>query len=233
VRIPQRAFCFSRLHERRLIEEGFRGGLTVLRGQYAGGPGALVPAGEPPTVVFAGRHIPEKRVPALIPAIAGARQRIPDLRGTILGDGPDRSEVSRRVVREGLGQVVDVSGFVSVEKVEKTLASALCLVLPSRREGYGLVVVESAATGTPSVVVADPDNAAVEFIENGVNGYVALSAAPRDLADAIVRVREGGPHLRAATSEWFERNRAELSLAGSLDAVARAYADESRPSVRR
>src|SRR5262249_13225755 len=63
VLIPQRAFCFSRLHERRLREEGFRGPLTVLRGQYAGGPGALVEARRPPTVVFAGRHIPEKRVP--------------------------------------------------------------------------------------------------------------------------------------------------------------------------
>ena len=41
LRIPQRAFCFSRLHERRLREEGFCGQLTVLRGQYAGGPGEL------------------------------------------------------------------------------------------------------------------------------------------------------------------------------------------------
>jgi glycosyltransferase involved in cell wall biosynthesis len=227
VRIPQRAFCFSRLHERRLREAGFRGELTVLRGQYEGGPGALVPAREPPTIVFAGRHIPEKRVPALVPAIALARERIPDLRGTILGDGPDRGEVLRRVERDGLGEDVDVPGFVPAEEVEQALASALCLVLPSRREGYGLVVVEAAASGTPSVVVADPDNASVEFVEDGVNGFVAPSAESRGLAEAVVRVREGGAELRASTSKWFERNRVELSLAGSLDAVARAYAEAS------
>ena len=47
---------------------------------------------------------------------------------------------------------------------------ALCLLLTSRREGYGLVVVEAASHGTPSVVVAGEDNAATELIEEGVNG---------------------------------------------------------------
>src|SRR5437763_6005863 len=49
LRLPQRSFCFSRLHERRLRELGLRGELTVLRGQYAGPPGRLVEAAEPPT----------------------------------------------------------------------------------------------------------------------------------------------------------------------------------------
>src|SRR6185312_13303529 len=136
LRIPQRAFCFSRLHERRLRELGLRGELTVLRGQYAGPSGRLVEARDPPTVVFAGRHIPEKRVPAVVPAIAAARERIPDLRCEIFGDGPERAEVLRRVSGAGLHEVIDVPGFVAVERVEAALASALCLVLPSRREGY-------------------------------------------------------------------------------------------------
>ena len=54
----------------------------------------------------------------------------------------------------------------------------MCLVLPSRREGYGLVVVEAAALGTPSVVVRGPDNAATELVEDGKNGFVAPSADP-------------------------------------------------------
>jgi glycosyltransferase involved in cell wall biosynthesis len=223
LRLPQRAFCFSRLHERRLRELGLRGELTVLRGQYAGPPGALAEAADPPTAVFAGRHIPEKRVPALVSGVARARERLPGLRCEIFGDGPDRPEVLRLVAREGLTDAIDVPGFVAAGEVERALASALCLVLPSRREGYGLVVVEAASFGTPSIVVAGPDNAAVELIDDGVNGAVASSASPDDLASAIVRAYEGGAALRRSTAAWFEAHREELALAGSLDTVAAAY----------
>jgi glycosyltransferase involved in cell wall biosynthesis len=235
VRIPQRAFCFSRLHERRLRDEGLRCELTVLRGEYAGGPGSLVPVREPPTVVFAGRHIPEKRVPAIVPAIARARERIPDLRGEILGNGPDRPHVLECVRREGLDDVVEVPGFVAVERVEEALSSALCLVLPSRREGYGVVVVEAASTGTPSVVVEDPDNAATEFIEDGVNGYVVQSASPEDLAEAVNLVREQAAKLRESTFSWFMMHREELSLSTSLETVVSTYinAQDARRDGRR
>jgi len=98
------------------------------------------------------------------------------------------------------------------------------LLHPSEREGYGLVVVEAAARGTPSVVVAAADNAAVELVEDGVNGVVAVSAAPADLAAAIVRVHEAGEALRASTREWFAGNARRLSLEHSLETVLAAYA---------
>ena len=76
--IPQRAFCFSRLHLSRLREEGLRARSTVVDGEYAGSLEPR-PAGRAgPEVVFAGRHIPEKRVPALVPAFARARERLPE-----------------------------------------------------------------------------------------------------------------------------------------------------------
>ncbi len=61
-------------------------------------------------------------------------------------------------------------------------------MLPSRREGYGLIVVEAASLGVPTVVVAGPDNAAVELVSDGVNGFVARRRRPEDLADAIGKV---------------------------------------------
>jgi glycosyltransferase involved in cell wall biosynthesis len=226
LRLRQRPFCFSRLAERRLREEGLPGEATLLRGLYAGPSGALVAAAEPPVVVYAGRHIPEKRVPAIVPAVLRARETVPDLRCELFGDGPDRAEVLRLIQAHDAGAVVEAPGFVAQERIEQALGSALCLVLASRREGYGLVVVEAASHGTPTVVVAGADNAAVELVEEGVNGTVAPSASPADLAAAIVRVYEGGPGLRQATADWFERHSDELSLARSLDAVAAAYTGE-------
>ena len=131
----------------------------------------------------------------------------------------------RLVAQHGLDGALSVPGRVDGPVVEEALRRAMCHVLPSRREGYGLVVVEAAAAGTPSVVVRDPDNAATELVEDGVNGVIAPSADPDDLATAIVRIHEAGPALRESTSEWFARNARRLSLDNSLETVLRAYED--------
>ena len=223
VRVPQRAFCFSRLYERRLRAAGVNGELTVLEGEYAGPLEPREPQPAEPVVVFAGRHIPEKRVPAIVPALALARERIPELRGEILGDGPERDEVLRLRSEHGLDGALDVPGRVEPERVERALARALCMLLPSRREGYGLVVVEAAAAGTPSVVVADEDNAATDLVSDGENGCVAPSASPEDLARAIERVHDEGQALRERTAAWFRANAERLSLSSSLEKVLESY----------
>jgi glycosyltransferase involved in cell wall biosynthesis len=221
-RVGERAFCFSRLHERRLRDEGFRGPVDVI-GVYAGSLDRPEPEPAEPLVVFAGRHIPEKGVLALPAALARARETVPELRAEILGDGPLRAEVERLVEEAGLDGAVAVPGFVAEEQVRDSIRRSLCLALPSTREGYGLVVVEAAAEGVPSIVVESPDNAALELVEDGVNGVVARSAEPDELAGAILRVHEAGPALRASTADWFATNARPLSLESSLETVMRAY----------
>jgi glycosyltransferase involved in cell wall biosynthesis len=129
----------------------------------------------------------------------------------------------------GAGEApVEAPGFVSSETIDDTLADALCMLLPSRREGYGMIVVEASSLGVPSIVVREPDNAAVELISEGENGAIADSAAPADLAAAIVRVHEAGARLRETTAAWYERNAQRLSLDSSLAAVVEAYASARR-----
>jgi len=222
-RLPQRAFCFSRLHAQRLRDEGFRGEVTILPGEWSGTLEPSPVRTADPLVVFAGRHIPEKRVLTIPPAIAAARADLPELRGVILGDGPDRAELLRELERLGLGEVIEAPGFVDGSRVDQEIARALCMLLPSRREGYGLVVLEASAHGTPSVVVKDPDNAAVELIEEGENGFIVKSASPEDLAAAILRVHAGGSALRAATASWFARNAERHSLRRTLEIQVEAY----------
>lgn len=232
LRVPQRAFCFAQLTAGRLREHGLNGAVTVLEGEYVGSLEAPEPAPARAEVVFAGRHIPEKRVPALVPAVARARERIPELRARILGDGPQRDLVLAAIARDGLEATVDAPGFVSSEAVDDALRHALAMVLPSRREGYGMVVVEAASRGTPSIVVSDPDNAATELVQDGENGFVAASASPDDLADAIVRVYEQGFALRERTARWYARNARRLSLDNSLEVVAAAYSAQGPRSTR-
>jgi len=222
-RIAQRAFCFSRLHAERLRSEGLRGDVTVLEGEYAGAPQAAAPQASEQVVVFAGRMIPEKRAPAGVAGVAAAAELIPGLRGVFYGDGPERGAVLATITAHGAGDSIQAPGFVAAEEVETALRTALCMLLPSRREGYGMVVVEAAALGTPSIVVAAEDNAATELIEEGINGFVAASADPLAIAEAILDVADGGIELRRRTAEWFDANARRLSLEASLETVLAGY----------
>jgi glycosyltransferase involved in cell wall biosynthesis len=222
--VPQRAFCFSELHAARLGEEGLRGTVTVLRGLY---PGASEPVSVRPAdllVLFAARLIPEKQATLGVAAMALATRQIEGLRGEFLGDGPERAALQAAIAEHGLSEIVSAPGFVKEEEVDAEMRRALCMLLPSRREGYGLVVVEAAARGTPSVVVAGVDNAATELIEEGVNGTIAHSADAEAISEAIVRVHEGGLRLRESTASWFARNDERLSLESSLRRVLDSYA---------
>jgi glycosyltransferase involved in cell wall biosynthesis len=237
-RVRQRAFCFSELHAARLHEEGINGSVTVLRGLYAESPPE--PAPEPPSssrsapstdpvVLFVGRLIAEKQAPLAVAAIARASVRIDGLRGEFLGDGPERAALQQAIVDHALQQTVSAPGFAEAETVDREMRQAMCVLLPSRREGYGLVVVEAAARGTPSVVVAGEDNAATELIEEGVNGTIAPRSDPEAIAEAIVRVRQAGEAMRASTVAWYAENAERLSVESSLQTVLAGY---ERPSAR-
>ena len=107
--------------------------------------------------------------------------------------------------------------------MDATIAGAACIATASEREGYGLVVVEAAAHGTPSVIVAGSENAAVELVEDGVNGAIAAEASPQSLADAVVRVVRAGEPLRESTRRWFADNTSRLHIDASLDLVVESY----------
>jgi glycosyltransferase involved in cell wall biosynthesis len=222
--VPQRAFCFSELHAKRLREEGLRGSVTVLRGLLADTVTPTAPRRAELIVLFAGRLIPEKQVTLAVSAIALAAERIEGLRGVIIGDGPERAALDAAIVEGGLGEVISARGFAEAEALQEEMGRALCMLVTSKREGYGLVVVEAAAHGTPSVVVAGEDNAATELIVEGINGTVAPRSDAQAVAEAIVRIHEGGAAMRERTAEWFAENAAGLSLESSLRTVLAGYA---------
>ena len=171
------------LHAGRLREEGLRGEVTVLRGRVRRRPRA--PPGRAPAeplVVFAGRHIPEKRAPrGRRRGRARARADRRAARRRSSATGPSARRVLAAIARARRSRASSRRpGSSTPRTVDAALRRALCLVLPSRREGYGLVVVEAAARGhAERRRRATPDNAAAELVEEGVNGFVAPSASTR------------------------------------------------------
>ncbi len=238
-RLPHTAFAFSRLHAERLRDEGHRGRPQVIWEEWAQdahaelssvGPDETVPARE--EVVFAGRLIAEKQAPRAVEAIVAASTRIPGLTGVILGDGPQRDDVRATITRLGAQGTVTAPGFVDADVLQATMRGALCLLAPTRREGYGLIVIEAAALGVPVILAAGADNAATELVEDGVNGFVCRDDSARSLADAIVAVRDAGPALRRSTLQWHRRHLQRVAEQDPLARILDAYAGRSA-SVRR
>ncbi len=217
--------AYSQLHANRLRR--FRPGedVPILRGllDETWTVDNATPA--PQFVVSAGRLIPEKQVTAFPPAVAIARERLPALRAVIFGAGPDAESVRRAAEMAGLDSAIDLPGFVSDAVLRDTLRRALCLILLSRREGYGLIVAEAAALGVPSVVLRHPDSAASELIVEGVNGFLVESADPSTVAAAIIRVHDGGLALRQRTLRWFRTHRADLLAEKTVADLVALYRD--------
>jgi glycosyltransferase involved in cell wall biosynthesis len=224
VRLQHRAYCFSRLTARQLIAEGYRGEPVVLPGIYAGSPVEALDGVDPGLVVYAGRHVREKRLDALLDGLRWARERRPGLHLDVYGDGPDRARIESLAGKLRLEESVQFLGRRPEEEIASAFARAACLATASEREGYGLVVVEAAAQGTPSVVVAGPENAATELVQENVNGAIAADASPDQIGAALLRVVEAGPALRTSTSRWFEEAAETLRLDRSLEVVLRSYA---------
>lgn len=241
------ATCHSQLTARHLRAEGFSGELLISPGLIEdSSPADFVPShASPPYVLYAGRHIPDKRVECLPAAVAHARRSVPGLRLVVLGSGPTSDAVRAAVELADGSEWTDMPGFVAEDRLEDLMANAACLTNPSRREGYGLVVVEASAHGTPVVLVDDDSNAATELIASGINGFVASDAGAGKLGDAIVRAVRGGDPLRETTRQWYEEavrtrtvERTVTAILASLDGAtphlldsrARVGIEEERPS---
>lgn len=216
-RIPQRAYSFSLLHLGRLGRLGVNGPARLLPGEFSGDASPPEPSANPPNIVYAGRLIAEKRVLLLIEGLAIAMQRRPGLRATIFGRGPDLPVIEAKIAELGLGDRIELPGFVDQPVVDAAMRCAAAIVQPSLREGYGMVVAEASAFGVPAVVVEGEDNAAVELIEDGVNGFVTTPPTPLALAERLIACLDGGDSLRESTRAWYTANAARLSIDHSID----------------
>ncbi|WP_166785523.1 glycosyltransferase family 4 protein [Cryobacterium cryoconiti] len=214
------AFTGARLIRYRRRAQPVTLGLVDLVGEE---PEASTERPADPYLIFVGRHIADKRLVDLVPALREARGQFPSLRAVIVGTGPETPRVAARVGELGLDSAVELRGRVSDDELRDLVRGARILVNPSAREGFGLVIAEAAAFGTPSVVVAGPDNAAAELVVDGVNGYVAASVGPVALGAAIVRAVEAGEPLRRSTLDWFQRERVSHGLSASVDQILARY----------
>lgn len=136
----------------------------------------------PPLVLALGRVEPTKGFDLLLDAFAATA----GLDGATLvvgGDGQARADLQRTVRARGLGERVRLPGWLAREEVRAHLSRASVVVVPSRREAFGMVVLEAWDAGVP-VVVTNRDGPA-RLVSHGVNGLVVDPEDPVALGGAI------------------------------------------------
>jgi len=124
-------------------------------------------------VIYAGRLMGHKNVSTLVRAISEVKKDIDNIVCTIVGDGPLMNSLKSQTSNLGLDENINFVGFLPKHsQVFSRLKSSKVFVLPSRREGFGMTVVEANACGLPVLTLNHPDNAAKDLINHGVNGYL-------------------------------------------------------------
>ncbi len=138
-------------------------------------------------LLFAGRLIKEKKVDLLVRSLPKVLETCPDIKCMVVGDGPEESRLEELCNELKLTDTVEFAGFMDgYNELIGTMKSSKVLVLPSEREGFGMVVVEANACGIPIVVVDYPMNAAKNLVHEGENGYIS-KPDPEDLAQTIIK----------------------------------------------
>jgi glycosyltransferase involved in cell wall biosynthesis len=146
-------------------------------------------------VVFAGRLIKEKNVDVLLKAVAILKTDFPDIRCCIVGNGPEKAALLKLAKKLAICENVEFAGFQEYEALIGKIKVSKTLVLPSSREGFGMVVIEAFACGVPVVTVREKYNAAQELIDDGKDGYI-VELGDKNIAKGIEKIIKGEDYYK-------------------------------------
>lgn len=155
------------------------------------------------TVLFAGRHYLRKRIDVLLAAAAALRPRIPQLEVRIVGRGPCTADLEQLARRLDLADTVVWLGDVSRADLAAEYNRADVFCLPSVQEGFGIVLLEAMAAGTP--IVAARAAAIPEVVPHGLLVEPESSAALADGIEELYRSPELRAQLASTGASWVEQ----------------------------
>ena len=163
----------------------------------------ILPPGDAPLIVAAGRLAEAKNYPLMIEAFAMLRQRMP-ARLCILGQGELESELRQLIFARGLSGAVSLAGFQA--NPWNYIAQADVFLLTSRYEGFGNVLIEAMACGVP--VIATASAGTRDIVQHGSDGLLIeahTAAAVADVLHKLLSDRAQLERLRAGASRATEK----------------------------
>ncbi len=161
---------------------------------------------DPFRVVVLGRIVDVKRLHLAFKAIAQAREVVPQVYLEVWGSGNDRERLEGVVDELNLQDCVTFKGYTSTP--EQVFRSAGMSLMTSRRESFGLAVIESILQGCP-VVSFDVKYGPRRVIDDGVNGFIVPDNDVDAMAARIIEMVQN-PELHRKMSEEAEKFEAQV-----------------------
>jgi glycosyltransferase involved in cell wall biosynthesis len=162
----------------------------------------------PLRLLYCGQMVHRKGVDLLVKAFARLVRQHPNVRLKMVGDGELMTDL-RAGLPDGVRERVEFTGFLQVSELPAQFADADAFVLPSRHDGWGVVVNQALAAGLP-IVCSDAVGAAVDTVVPGENGMIvpsgdedALFRAFAELAADREKVNRFAERSRALAADWL------------------------------
>ncbi len=150
---------------------------------------SVKPSATKSDVIYVGRLLSHKNVDVLIEAIELVKKTHPNIQCIIVGDGPEKERLGSLINKHNLIDNIKMLGFVEDEdEVFALMKSSKVFVLPSTREGFGIVVSEAAACGIPSIVIDHPENAAASALLNTSGHKLISKLDSKSVAEKVLRI---------------------------------------------
>lgn len=181
----------------------------------------FVPDGSPRNaaeILFVGRLVEGKGADILLRALPAVLASQPDATLTVVGGGPERDRLASLVQQLGIESRVNFVGPVAHALLAAYYRRAALLALPSREEGFGLVLVEALGCGCP--VVASDVPAIRSLLHEGRAGRLCRAGDADALAQALVDLLADGD----ARSALAEHGRQHVLSRYDWSITARRYA---------
>ncbi len=187
-------------------------------------------------LVFVGRLARVKGLSVLLRAFRAVHASHPDLALTLVGDGPERTELEQEATDLGVGDAVRFAGYQTAEEVRAHLAGSDVFVMASFAEGVPVVLMEAMAAGLP--VIASNVAGTTELVEDGVSGRLVSPGDEAGLVEALSELVEDaalrgrlGLAAQAKVHVAFDIDKEVAHLAAILSASLDGTAVPARPGV--
>ncbi len=179
-------------------------------------PGSLdEPRSATPRVVVLSRLVPHKQIEDALDAVARLRDRIPNLHLDVVGGGWWAQPLLDHAEELGISDAVTFHGHVDDATKHELLQRSWVNLLPSRKEGWGLAVIEAAQHGVPTIGYRSSGGLS-DSIVDGVTGVLVDDVD--DLTDGLHRLLTD-PVLREQLGAKAQVRSAEFSWEQSADAM--------------